>query len=245
MVYAIIIFSIISFGFSNRYVSQVNDKIWLNILLKYEIEANNFKVSEPVENKIPLKDNNVSSGKLNYLPTLDDSTDKDSTLKIDTSEKDSTLKIDSTSILNDSNLVAKDTLVVDSSAFDSTARLKYFRYQREDVPYVRLRVKKPSAFFVQPSPTNKTRTVEIDSTGKFVTIKEKVAGQETKILLQLPIEEYIQMKLALRERQLWEDLGYKYELKESKKELSQLITDITNIDIPLPSVGALNYFWRT
>ena len=57
-------------------------------------------------------------------------------------------------------------------ALDSTARLEYFRYQREDVPFTSLQQKKKSKFFVEPSPTYKSRTVTIDSTGKFVEIKE-------------------------------------------------------------------------
>ena len=65
-----------------------------------------------------------------------------------------------------------------------------------------------------------------------------VAGQETKIVLRMPIDEYI-IANAARERQLWEDLGYKYELKEEERGLGELIKDITDFEIPLPSVGVL------
>src|SRR5690606_14199707 len=129
---------------------------------------------------------------------------------------------------------------VDSAALDSTARIKYFHYQREDVPYVKLERKKTSKFFAQPS--QKTRTIQIDSTGKYVEIVEKVGGQQTKIILRMPIEEYIELRLALRERELWEERGYKYELKESQKGLAELIKDITDFEIPLPSVRVLSIF---
>ena len=148
--------------------------------------------------------------------------------------------MDTTITLQDSVLV--DSSLVDSSALDSTARVKYFHYQREDLPYVQLKQKRMSKFFAQPSPSLRSRTIEIDSTGKYVIIKEMVAGQETKILLRLPIEKYIELRLAIRERQLWEELGYAYELKESKTELADIIKDITDFEIPLPSVGVLSIF---
>ena len=58
----------------------------------------------------------------------------------------------------------------------------------------------------------------------------------------MTIDDYIQMRLGLREREIWESIGYAYELKETKKELGQLIKDITNLEIPLPSVGVLSIF---
>ncbi len=156
---------------------------------------------------------------------------------------DSTIKSDSLktdSLKTDTIGVAADTIKVDSMAIDSTARLKYFHYERRDLPYVTLQPRNTSPFIAQPSAS--TRTVKIDSTGKFVVIEEKTAGQETKILLRVPIEDYIDARLALHERELWEDLGYKYELKSSKKELGELIKNITDFEIPLPKVGVLSIF---
>ena len=155
--------------------------------------------------------------------------------------RDSLISKDSLLTKTDS-LALKDSVVVDSMAIDSTARLKYFHYHREDLPYVTLKQKRMSEFFAQPSPAYKTRSIEIDSTGKYVIIEEKTAGQETKILLRMPIDDYIQMRIALRERKQWEDLGYAYELKENKRELSDVIKDITDFEIPLPSVGVLSIF---
>ncbi|NWF51154.1 MAG: cell surface protein SprA [Ignavibacteriaceae bacterium] len=127
-------------------------------------------------------------------------------------------------------------------AIDSTARLKYFRYQRTDDPFVRLKKKKESKFFVQPSENLRVRTIEIDSTGKYVEIREKTAGQETKILLRVSLEDYIEARLAAEERKGWESVGYAYEMKALKKGLGDIIKDITDFEIPLPSVGVLSIF---
>ena len=129
-------------------------------------------------------------------------------------------------------------------AIDSTARLKYFHYERHDVPYVQLSLHNESSFFAQPSPGIVTRSIAIDSTGKYVVVQEKTAGQETKILLRIPVDEYLKMQLALNEKASWDQIAGGYELKSSKKELGELIKDITNLEIPLPSVGVLSIFGK-
>ncbi len=192
---------------------------------------NTFELDQPLPNNEISLNEKISNIEQDIISNFADSTDKADTL----------LSADSL-LLKDSSLVLQDTSFVDSTAFDSTARLKYFRYQREDVPYITLKQKKRSGFFVHPSPTLKTRTIEIDSTGQFVIIREKVAEQETKELLRLTIDEYLQLRLALRNRELWEGLGYTYELKETTKDLGGLIKDFTDFEIPLPSVGVLSIF---
>ncbi|MBI5807690.1 MAG: cell surface protein SprA [Ignavibacteriales bacterium] len=82
----------------------------------------------------------------------------------------------------------------------------------------------------------------MDSTGKKVVIEEKIAGQNVRPKLEIPLDEYIKLRLDAIQREGWESLGYQYTLKDSKKDLNQLITDITNIDIPLPSNPILSIF---
>ena len=157
-------------------------------------------------------------------------------------KSDSTLiSLDSTMTLADT-LAAEDTVKIDWREIDSTARLEQFRYSREDKPYVEPGEKKQSKFFLQPSPTYKRRTVEIDSSGKFVEVREKIGTQEPKITLRMPLDDYISLKLALKERDEWAKLGYAYELKEGKVGLGELITSFTDFEIPLPSVGVLTIF---
>lgn len=133
-------------------------------------------------------------------------------------------------------------VVIDSMLIDSTARLEYFRYSREDFPYTTVKRKKQSKFFAHPSPSIYTRTIKIDSTGRYVELIEKISNQKTKIALRIPIEDYIAARLEARERELWEELGYKYELRDVTRDLGSLIKDFTDFEIPLPSVGVLSIF---
>ena len=125
---------------------------------------------------------------------------------------------------------------------DSTARIKYFHFYRDDYPNILFREKKRSSFFVYPSEGILSKTVQLDSTGEKVTIKESIAGKPIRESLELPIDEYIKLKLEAIKRDVWEQKGYEYKLKSTKKDLAQLITDITNIEIPLPSTPLLSIF---
>ncbi|GAB1442567.1 hypothetical protein MASR2M39_14030 [Ignavibacteriales bacterium] len=143
------------------------------------------------------------------------------------------------SIATDS-LLAKDTVKIDSLALDSTARMEHFKVVREDVPYTSFNTVKRSAFYATPS--NYKRVIEIDSAGGFVNIKEFIGNTPIRYTLRLTFDQYLQMALDNRDVSIWQELGYKYELKESKKELSDLLKDITDFEIPLPSVGVLSIF---
>ncbi|MBE0570979.1 MAG: cell surface protein SprA [Ignavibacteriaceae bacterium] len=157
--------------------------------------------------------------------------------------KDSTEALgDSTDALSDSLLAKEDTVKIDWRTLDSTARLEQFRFQRDEKSYVEAGEKKQSKFFAQPTTSYKQRTVKIDSTGQFVEVREKVGAHEPKLLLRMPIEDYVELKLALKEREEWEKQGYTYELKSGTIGLGELITSFTDFEIPLPSVGVLSIF---
>ncbi len=139
--------------------------------------------------------------------------------------------------------IAADTLTrIDSMAFDSTARLRHFTHRRKDLPYLSFSPKRKSSFFAQIPPSTYKRTVELDTSGAKVIIKETLDKKEYKPRLEMPVEEYIELRRKAINRQLWEELGYQYELKSSTKDLGELISDITNIDIPLPPTSFLSIF---
>ena len=159
-------------------------------------------------------------------------------------------QMDSIKVFSDSLFTKKDSIVIISEdslkllamSKDSTARLQNYHYVRNPLPVVRLGKTYQPGFVASPTPGTITRSVEIDSTGEFVLIKEEINGLPYKTLLKIPLDEYIEIQLALNQKKVWEQLGAAYELKSSKIELGQLIKDITDFEIPLPSIGVL-YFW--
>jgi hypothetical protein len=206
-----------------------------------EIKQDSIKRTDSVLSKpdslLDLKTKEAQGSKLNF--ERPDSTKREiglgkDSVKVVLSRKDSLL------------FKAKQDSIkrIDSLSQDSTARVKYFHSSRDDYYVVPFREKKASSFYAKPSDGVRTRLVEIDSTGKKVLIKELINGKEDRILLEIPIEDYIQYRLGAISRDNWEKLAYAYELKTGKKDLSQLMTDITNIQIPLPSSPLLSIFGK-
>lgn len=239
--------------------TKVNPLLWFDASFQIEkLNSSNEKENKqnyqfedlvPKENLTPQKDFSIP-----FTNAIIDSNDNKialDSLKIDSLKIDS-LKTDSLANLKKTTgkdtlalkveLTRKDSIRLDSLRRDSTARIEQFKYKRKDTPTLSLYNSKAPKLFAQPSPTIKRRVVEIDSTGEFVEIKEKVGDQVTKIILRIPLQEYVELRLKTRQEELWDELAYKYELKDAKRGLGDLIRDITDFEIPLPSVGVLSIF---
>ncbi|HQF42941.1 MAG TPA: cell surface protein SprA, partial [Ignavibacteriaceae bacterium] len=245
----------INLGFGSGYESQVNEAMLQAACFEFLSSQQSFELPNQLS---PIQQSTVPDKQKENLSVLfNDYSYPDSPIvAIDDSVlfiKEDSIHIAADSLhLTDSTKISdpfsknikvnEDSLRLFKMSLDSTARLQYFRYQREDLPYTTLAQKKKSKFFVEPSPTYKTRKVTIDSTGKYVEIQDIIAGKPSKIILRVPLEEYIAARLELEERKKWEALGYAYELKESKVGLSELIKSFTDFEIPLPSVGVLSIF---
>jgi cell surface protein SprA len=131
---------------------------------------------------------------------------------------------------------------VDSLSRDSLARVQQFTASPRTTANIPVRRERVHSFFVDPYKSFIQRNTKLDSTGTKVIISETMNGKSIRPDLVVPLEEYIKLRMAALNRDSWEALAYQYELKSSKKDLAQLITDLTNIDIPLPSSPLLSIF---
>jgi len=130
---------------------------------------------------------------------------------------------------------------------DSTARKKYFRYRRKDTPYASLshNNKRRHPLFLENRNQVYNRTVELDSLGRHVTIRETVDGKDVKIPVTMSLDDYIHNRSRSIRREGWERLAYAYELEYGEgrqADLGDFISDITTIDIPVPPNPLLNIF---
>jgi len=236
-------------GSSDNQSTKVNSLLWfdasfqiekLNSSYEKENERNyQFEDLVPKENINPQKDFSIQ-----FTNAVIDSNDIKKVL--DSLKTDSLATLKKTSgkdtLALRAELTRIDSIRLDSLRRDSTARIEQFKYKRKDTPTLSLYNSKAAKLFAQPSPAIKRRVVEIDSTGEFVEIKEKVGDQVTKIILRIPLQEYVELRLKTRQEELWDELAYKYELKDAKRGLGDLIRDITDFEIPLPSLGILTIF---
>ncbi len=84
-------------------------------------------------------------------------------------------------------------------------------------------------------------TTTIDSTGKYVEIRETLLNHDTRIPLQIPLDEYIALDRENFIKSTWEDLAHAYTLQEAGG-LESLMAGVTNISIPIPSNPVLSIF---
>jgi cell surface protein SprA len=130
---------------------------------------------------------------------------------------------------------------------DSTARIENFRYKRTDDPYVTATKPRGHPFYLANNNHTYSRSVELDSLGSSVLIRETVDGTDVKIPLRMPLEEYIELRSREIERRGWERLTYAYEIErqaQEQRDLGDFLSSITTIDIPVPPNPLLNIFGK-
>lgn len=235
---AVIIFSLFSFGFQSQQHTKANRGLWFdaifNFLSGYQLSLDNKESVHISQNQNLInKDNSLYETNIPlddfFFP--DDSVDVKDSIELGENTDSLTLETDTV------------TTYVDPRLLDSTARVEHFKHKRRDFPNTSLYRKKPSNLYAQPSATLRKRVIEIDSTGTFVEVREKVGDVVVRVPLRIPLEDYINLKLKAREREIWDELVYKYELKDTAmKQLGDIIKNITDFEIPLPSVGVLSIF---
>jgi hypothetical protein len=175
--------------------------------------------------KKKIKPADFDSARKKIKPTLPDSLVK----KIKPAKADSLVKpiIDVKTGLTKKLLTSEDSLKIkvkqdslkrlEIISRDSTARIKYFHFNRDDYPNVLFRPKRRSSFFVYPSEGMFSRPVQLDSTGKEVTIKENLAGKPIREYLVIPTDEFIKLNLDAVRHDVWEQKGHEYTLKIQRK----------------------------
>ena len=146
------------------------------------------------------------------------------------------------STISGSMNVVDSVPIVDSMAIDSTARLKHFQYVQPDYYSVSPTERFQSNFFAYPSSSVSQKSIELDSTGQFVLIKETIAGNESRIMVKMPLSEYIEKMIKEINKRELNSLSRKYEILKGEDDLGSLLSDITNIEIPLPSASFLSIF---
>jgi len=124
---------------------------------------------------------------------------------------------------------------------DSTARIKNFQYVRHDNLAASLFPSYSYPLFLRKPPVYQ-RSVTLDSTGNFVTVRETVDGKDVKIPITMPLDEYIKLRMEETVRNNWVALAHRYESNQKKDELGSLLSTITKIEIPIPSNPLMSIF---
>jgi len=139
------------------------------------------------------------------------------------------MSIDTTGTRYDTSKSIDTSLV--KEPLDSTARIQYFKYVRQDKPNPSFGTYE-SSFFLYTSHVIE-RTITFDSLNN-VTITESFNGQQIKYPLKIPLDKYINIKEDQTIRNQFYAIAADFYKIESKDELEKLFKNITDITIPLP-----------
>ena len=151
---------------------------------------------------------------------------------------------------------AQDTTETDSlsSQNDSTKPKPYVLKDSTYLQQLQLRRKDDAAAQAIPGPPNPfylkpavviAQSVQLDSTGKFVIVRQTVNGKDVKIPIKMPIDEYIKERSRSDFAKNFAELVEKEEsAKASKKkdDLGDLLGSFTKIDIPVPANPVFSIF---
>ena len=81
----------------------------------------------------------------------------------------------------------------------------------------------------------------LDSTGRYMEIRETALGHDIRIPLQIPLDKYVKLESRHLVNETWATLAHAYVLKKTGG-LESLMAGVTNISIPIPSNPVLSIF---
>jgi len=136
--------------------------------------------------------------------------------------------------------VPADSAAAVYSVKDSTY-LEQLTYRREDPPTANA-FPSVNPFYLK-SPAVVQRTVQLDSTGKYVIVREMVNGKDNRIPIKMPLEEYVTHRSRADFKKNFEELIKKEDVgKKKRDDLGELLGSFTNIDIPVPANPVFSIF---
>jgi cell surface protein SprA len=145
----------------------------------------------------------------------------------------------SDSTFTDSTSAVHDTVAV-YTVKDSTY-LNQLTYHRVDSPVPDVAPTSNPLYLKSPSVIQ--REVKLDSTGRYVIIREMMNGKDIKIPIKMPLEEYIKQRSQADFRQNFQEMIAKEsEGKKKKSDLGDILGQFTNIDIPVPANPVFSIF---
>ena len=140
------------------------------------------------------------------------------------------------------DLIGEDTTYV--VYLDSTARLKYWTHERREPVYVGLFPRRTYSLYASPPSRGVRRDVLVDSTSSSVTIRETALGGDVRAPLVLPLEEYSSLRRKEGFQRMLAAEARKPQALTAKDDLGELLSTITQIQIPIPPNPIFSIFGK-
>ena len=125
---------------------------------------------------------------------------------------------------------------------DSSARLEQFQNVRRDLPMVSMMQPRTHPLYL-PDPLQVKTQAVLDTSRYLYHVRRAVGDFDTRIPLDLSLDEYLAVRMKQTIRTNWEDLAQAYQLASGKKKgLGELFGQVTSIEIPIPKNPLFSIF---
>ena len=138
-------------------------------------------------------------------------------------------------------LFSDTTYVVD---LDSTSRMRQWVHARRDDDVVEPFPDRVYPLYLPNRVGNYHRDVQLDSTGNTVTFRETYMGRDMKVPLAMSLKDYIARRRAYENRKLFADEARKGKVLGPRNDLGELMSNITQINIPIPANPVFSIFGK-
>lgn len=149
---------------------------------------------------------------------------------------------DSTDI--DTTGAKTDTSKIKEYILKDSTYLEQLTYKRKDSEAAQIFSSFQNPFYLK-QPAIVSQSVVLDSTGKFVIVRQTVNGKDVRLPIKVPLEEYVRQRAKEDLAKNFSELVSKEEsAKASKKrdDLGDLLGTFTKIDIPVPANPVFSIF---
>ncbi len=126
----------------------------------------------------------------------------------------------------------------------SSARMRNFTPVRRDNYQVEIFPRRTYPLFATPRAGGFRREVTLDSSGSRIDFRETVGGADVKIPVSIPLREYVKLRLKQERRKLLADEVRKPPILAAKDDLGSLLSNITQITIPIPPNPIFSIFGK-
>ena len=126
---------------------------------------------------------------------------------------------------------------------DSTARLQQWKYRRRSSPQVEIFPERTYPLFARP-PQSVRYEVMPDSVVSTIRFRKTLDGQDVQIPVSMSLDEYVKSRRKYELRKLIADEARKPKALAGKRDIGDVLSSFTKIQIPIPSNPIFSIFGK-
>ncbi len=127
---------------------------------------------------------------------------------------------------------------------DSTARLEQWNYKRYDPPQVQLFPDRVYPLFAQPTQSQIRYEVTADSAISRLHFRKRIGNEDVRIPVSLTLKDYIAERQKYERWKMFADEARKPKALALKKDISDVFSSFTKIQIPVPANPIMSIFGK-